>query len=154
MLLPFFLCGHWFIYVDIKIGIKTHVDVEDQVKGRLNGQRSLKFPFQPRNSRFTCCICKFSITCHWGGGLGTTTMVGDDQICILRLSGLKCRDRFLGWGCENRRISKKWLEEQGMVVAWNRDQGACRVRAASGFKTYLGVNILNTILAFKFSFYL
>lgn len=98
--------------------------------------RSLKFPFQPRNSRLMCCICKFSITCHWGEGLGTTTMVGDDQICILRLSGLKCRDQFWGWGFEKRRISKKLLEEQG-----NRDQGACRMRAASGFKTYLGVNI-------------
>lgn len=33
------------MYVDIQIGIKTHGDVEEQVKGRTNGQRSLKFPF-------------------------------------------------------------------------------------------------------------
>lgn len=31
---------------------------------------------------------------------------------------------------------KNLLEEQEMVVAWSRDQGACRVREGGGFKTF------------------
>lgn len=70
--------------------------------------------------------------------MGTTNIVGNDQICILRLSELRPRERFLGGGVGSSRISQKPFEEQEMVVAWTRDQGTCRVRETGGFKIYLG----------------
>lgn len=87
------------------------------------------------------------------GCLGTTNIVGNAQICIIRLSEPKCRERFLGGGVRGSRISQKPLEEQEMVVAWTWDQGTCRVRETGGFKIYLGGNISSTALL-NFSFYL
>lgn len=77
--------------------------------------------------------------------MGTTNIVGNAQICIIRLSEPKCRERFLGGGVRSSRISQKPLEEQ--------DQGTCRVRETGGFKIYFGGNISSTALL-NFSFYL
>lgn len=39
-----FLCGLFFMQVNIKISIKSHGGVDGQVKGRLAGYRFLKLP--------------------------------------------------------------------------------------------------------------
>lgn len=107
-----------FKEADIKISMKAHGDVNVQGTGRLTGQSSLKSPslFNQEILGVYVCICKFSITYHWGRGfLGTTSLVGGDRICILRLSGLKCRNRFFWMGVSGRGITLRshWKSRSG-----------------------------------------
>ena len=56
----------------------------------------------------------------------------------------------MGEGARVGRASEKPLEEQKVVVAQTRNQGMCRLGEAGRFKTYLGGNISNIALCFKF----
>lgn len=79
--------------------------------------------------------------------LAATSVVRHDLFCTVALQGLKCGNRVFGWGCG---ISRKPQEEQEMRSLVPETKGHSEQERLVGLKRYLGYNISNTALTFKF----